>query len=106
MMEKYIADFHTNFYIPAIKNLVFHTPDVRILETNHGGNTCCESFKRCIENQYVFVVVIIMRVWMRVKGEYWSGNHPMESSSQVSSETPCDILPHFLLIVRRLFVYT
>ena len=38
MMETYIAGFHTSFYIPAIKNLTFHLPHVRILGTNHCGN--------------------------------------------------------------------
>ena len=37
-----IDDFHTSFYIPEIKNLVFHISHVLILETNHCGNTLRE----------------------------------------------------------------
>ena len=37
MTETTIYDFHTSFYIPAIQNLDFHLPHVRILGTNH----CC-----------------------------------------------------------------
>ena len=50
-METSIADFHTSFYIPEIKKLVLHLPYVRILGTNHCGNTCHEEFKRRRKNQ-------------------------------------------------------
>ena len=46
MMEKTIFDFHTKFYIPAIQNLVFHLPHVRILGTNHCGEIRRTAFKR------------------------------------------------------------
>ena len=44
MMETYIADFHTSFYIPSLRKLVFHLPRVRILGSNHFGNTLHEAF--------------------------------------------------------------
>ena len=53
MMETYIADFHTIFYIPEIKKLVFHLPNVLILGTNHCGNTRREAFKSCSAKKYV-----------------------------------------------------
>ena len=46
MMETTISDFHTRFYIPAIKKLAFHLPYVRILGTNHGGEMRRTAFKR------------------------------------------------------------
>ena len=53
MMQRSINDFHTSFYIPAIKKLSFHLPNVRIIGTNNCGNTCHEAFKLCISNNYV-----------------------------------------------------
>ena len=46
MMEKTIYDFHTSFYIPAIQKLAFCLPHVRILGTNHCGETRCTAFKK------------------------------------------------------------
>ena len=46
MMETTISDFHTSFYIPSIKQLVFHLPHVRILRTNHCGELRRTAFKR------------------------------------------------------------
>ena len=37
--ETYIADFHTNFYITTMQNIEFYLPHIRILGTNHCGNT-------------------------------------------------------------------
>ena len=37
MTETTISDFHTSFYIPAIKKLAFQLPHVPILGTNHCG---------------------------------------------------------------------
>ena len=45
MMKKYIADFHTSFYVPAVQNIAFHLPHVFILCTSHCGNTRFEVFK-------------------------------------------------------------
>ena len=53
MMETYIAYFHKSFYIPAIQQFSFHLPHVRILGTNHCGNTLREAFKRYSKNQDV-----------------------------------------------------
>ena len=41
-----ISDFHTSFYIPAIQNVAFYLPHVRILGTDHCGEIRCTSFKR------------------------------------------------------------
>ena len=46
MMEITISDFHTSLYIPAIQNLAFHLPYVRILGTNHCGEMRHTAFKR------------------------------------------------------------
>ena len=62
IMATSIADFHTSFYIPAIQNLAFHLPHVRILGTNHCGNTRREASKRQ-QIKMCFVVVMILREW-------------------------------------------
>ena len=46
MMETTISDFHTSFYIPAIQNLAFHLPHVRILRKNQCGELRRTAFKR------------------------------------------------------------
>ena len=46
MTETTISDFHTSFYIPAIKKLAFHLPHVRILGSNHCGEMRRTAFKR------------------------------------------------------------
>ena len=46
MMETTISNFHTSLYIPAIKNLAFHLPHVRILDTNHCDEMRHTDFKR------------------------------------------------------------
>ena len=45
MMEITISDFCTSFYIPVIQNLAFHLPQVRILSTNHCGESRRTAFK-------------------------------------------------------------
>ena len=45
-METTVSYFHTRFYIPAIQNLAFHLPHVRILGTNHCGEMQRTSFKQ------------------------------------------------------------
>ena len=46
MMETTISNFHTSFYIPSIHKLTFHIPHVKILGTNHCGDSCRTAFKR------------------------------------------------------------
>ena len=53
IIETYIADFCTSLYISEIQKIEFHLIQVRILDTNHCGNMCQESFKRCSANQDV-----------------------------------------------------
>ena len=45
MVETYIADFNTIIYIPEIKNLAFHLPNIRIISMNQCGKTRREAFK-------------------------------------------------------------
>ena len=45
MMDTTISEFHTSFYIPAIQKSVFHLPHVRIIGTNHCGETRRTAFK-------------------------------------------------------------
>ena len=54
MMKRSIADFHTSFYIPEMQDLAFKLPHLRILGTNHCGNTRREAFKLCTAKQDVF----------------------------------------------------
>ena len=53
MMDTTIYDFCTSFYIPAIQNLAFHLPHVRILGTNHYGAMKHKAFKWRELFQYV-----------------------------------------------------
>ena len=53
MMDKYIADFCTSFYITEIQNIAFHLPHIRIIGTNHCGNTHHEALKYHITKQDV-----------------------------------------------------
>ena len=46
IMETTTSDFHISLYILQIKNLAFHLPHIRILETSPWGNTSSESLKR------------------------------------------------------------
>ena len=47
MMQTNITNFHTSFHIPAINKLAFHIPHVKILGTNHCGDSRQTSFKHC-----------------------------------------------------------
>ena len=53
MMETTISDFRNSFYIPAIEELAFHLPPVRILRTNHCSEMQRTAFKRRELFQYV-----------------------------------------------------
>ena len=46
MMETSISNFHTSFYIPAIQELAFNLPHVRILGANHCVKLRRTAFKR------------------------------------------------------------
>ena len=46
MMETTISNFHTSFYIKAIKKLAFHITQVQILGTNHCSESRRTAFKR------------------------------------------------------------
>ena len=79
MMETSIADFHTSFYIPEIQHLVFHLPRVRILGTNHCGNTRHEAFKHHIAKQDVlccrdYSERLIASFAHQIQSEYYGSN--------------------------------
>ena len=65
MMETTISDFNASLYIPAIQELAFHLPHVRILGTNHCCEMRCAAFKQresfqdvlCRHDYYERVVV-------------------------------------------------
>ena len=46
MMEKKNSKFHTRYYIPAIQQLAFHLPHMRIFVTNHCGGMQRTAFKQ------------------------------------------------------------
>ena len=45
MMETTISNFHTSFYISAIKKLAFLIPHLKIMGTNHCGDYIQTAFK-------------------------------------------------------------
>ena len=45
MMETTISNFCTSFYIPDIQKFAFHITHVKILGTNHCGDSCRTAFK-------------------------------------------------------------
>ena len=57
MMETTIYYFHISFYIPAIQNLAFHLPHVRIL----GTNNCGEMRRTALKRRELFQDVIYRR---------------------------------------------
>ena len=79
MMEKTISCFHTNFYIPAIQNLAFHLPHVRILGKNHCGELRRTAFKRCELFQDVlccrdYAESLVASFANKIESEYYGGN--------------------------------
>ena len=46
MMETITYNSHTSLYIPDIQKLELHIPRVKILGTNHYGESCQTAFKR------------------------------------------------------------
>ena len=79
MMETYSAYLHTSFYIPEIQKLAFHLLHVRIIGNNHCGNTRCEAFKRCSENQDMlcrpdFAERVVASFSHQIQSEYYGGN--------------------------------
>ena len=53
MMEETISNFFTSFCIPEIQKLEFHLPHVRIIDTNHCGDSRRNAFKRQESFQYL-----------------------------------------------------
>ena len=82
MMEKSIADSHTSFYIPEIQKLSFIRPHVRILGTNHCGNTRHKAFKRRSANQDVLCCSdyserVVASFAHQIQSEYYGVNRSM-----------------------------
>ena len=79
MMETTISDFHTNLYIPAIQNLAFNLPHVRILRTNHCGEMRHTDFKRRESLQDVlcrrdYADRVVANFANKIQPEYYGGN--------------------------------
>ena len=79
MMETTIYDFHTSFYIPAIKKLAFHLPHVRILGTNHCGEIRPKAFKGHELFQDVlcrcdYAERVVTGFANQIQSEYYGGN--------------------------------
>ena len=79
MMETTISDFHKNFYIPAIHELAFHLPHVRILGTNHCGELRRTAFKRSELFQDVlcccdYAEMVVASFANQIQSEYYGGN--------------------------------
>ena len=78
-METTISDFHTNLYIPAIQNLAFRLPYVRILGTNHCGEMRGTSFKRRELSQDVlcchdYAKMVVASFSNQIQSEYYGVN--------------------------------
>ena len=72
-------DFHQDFYITAMQKLAFNLPHVRIIETNHCGNTLREAFKRRSYFQDVlccrdYSKYVVARFSHQIQYEYYGGN--------------------------------
>ena len=52
-METPISKFHERFYIPAMKNLAYHLPYLRIFGTNHCGKETQREFHNRDSYEYV-----------------------------------------------------
>ena len=81
-METYISDLHTSFYIREIQKLAFHRPHIRILGTNHCGNTLRESFKPRSAKQYVLCCrdydeIVVASFSHQIHYEYYRDNRFM-----------------------------
>ena len=79
MMETPIADFHTSFYILEIQKIALHFPCVRIIGTNHCGNTLRKEFKHCSENPDVlchrdYAERVVISFAHHIQSEYYGGN--------------------------------
>ena len=63
MMEKYIAEFHTSFYISEIQKQVFHLLHVNILGTAHCGKQDKKHSNVASQSKMCCVIVIILIEW-------------------------------------------
>ena len=79
MMETSISDFHTSYYIPAIRKLAFHLLHVRILGTNHCGELRRTAFKQHELFQDVlcrcdYADRVVASFANQIQSEYYGGN--------------------------------
>ena len=79
MMETTIYEFHIRYYIPAIQNLAFHLPHVRIL----GKDYCTEMRRTAFKRRELFQDVLFRHDYSerlveifsnRIQSEYYGGN--------------------------------
>ena len=79
MTETTISNFHTSFYIPEVQKLEFHIQHVRILCTNHCGDSHRTVFKRRKSFQDVvcchdYAERVIYSSAHQIQSEYYTGN--------------------------------
>ena len=91
-METTISNFHRSFSIPEIQKLAFHITHVKILGTNHCGDSLRTAFKRCKSFQDVlcrreYAERVVGSFDNQIQSEYYGGNR------SVSIE--CIVLEHF-----------
>ena len=82
MMETTISNFCTSFYIPAIQNLAFFLPHVRILGTNCCGAMQRTAFKRSELSQDVlcrrdYDQRVVVSFANQIQSEYYGLNRSM-----------------------------
>ena len=53
MIETYVTNFHTSFFISDMQNILFCLPHIHIIGTNQCDNTRREAFNCRIKNQDV-----------------------------------------------------
>ena len=79
IIETTIYNFHTSFFIPEIQKLTFHIPHVKILNTNHCGDSRRTAFKRRKSFQYVlcrrdYAKRVVASFAHQIQSEYYGGN--------------------------------
>ena len=99
-METTISNFHTFFYIPVIQKVAFDIPHVKILGTNHCGDSRQTAFKRHQSFQDVlccrdFAEMVFADFDNLIQSEYYGGNKSV--SIKGISCTEHAVFQYFLL---------
>ena len=79
MIETTISNFHTSFLISAIQKLAFYIPRVKLLGTNHCGDSRRNAFKLCESFQDVLCYCdysesVVASFAHEIKSEYYGEN--------------------------------